>query len=428
MPKVGRGRSPSIDCSRSYPYPSSSRNVELHKPMNLLGSVDEMKEWDDTRCPICMEPPHNAVLLKCSSHENGCRPYMCNTSYRHSNCLDQFCKSFSSHLSSALLEQIPFTNTASSPTLEEIPVSSTVSNDREVRSQPEPPDQYGSFLPSEPRFEYGSDLQPKLICPLCRGEIHGYKVWEPARRYMNLKPRGCSLETCEFQGTYPELRKHARLEHPSVRPTEVDPSQQHDWLRMEHERDLNDLFSSIGASSSTEYQRDDINQPGSVADFMAMFYEILSSIDDVNQMVSSLSNLRPRTPLHDRRSGTINRVSNVTQTNQSARWRSNLPSVHQPERIHRGRWGSNLSSFHNGEANRTARWRTNLPTSSRMPRDVHQHYRELSPGFRTPSMRHPRDPRFTRNNPRSNISSSRRISGHQLRWRDQRWSTYNNQQ
>ena len=50
------------------------------------------KELDEVSCPICMDHPHNAVLLLCSSHEKGCRSYICDTSYRHSNCLDRFKK------------------------------------------------------------------------------------------------------------------------------------------------------------------------------------------------------------------------------------------------------------------------------------------------------------------------------------------------
>ncbi|TKY60019.1 lysosomal alpha-mannosidase [Spatholobus suberectus] len=403
MPKVRRVKSPSTtDCNRSYPYPSNFKNIELHKPMNLLGSVDEMKEWEEASCPICMESPHNGVLLKCSSHEKGCRPYMCNTSYRHSNCLDQFCKSFASHLSSEVLE--------------EIPVTSRVSHGREVQSDPPQPSQCGS------------QLKPKLICPLCRGEIYGYMVLEPARRYMNSKPRSCSSETCEFQGTYPELRKHARSEHPSVRPSEVDPLRQCDWLRMEQERDLEDLFSSIHASSGAD--RDTI-LTGGLADFMSSFFhEIFSSLENVNRIASLLSNSRHRMPLYDRRSGIMHRVSNDTQTNQSARWRSNLPSAHQLERIARSRVRANFPFLSSrdleAEANRTARWRTNL-SSLRTPRDVHQFYRDLSAEV-TSSTRIARASQGTQTNPQSESSSSRRIPGRQLRWRDQRWSTNNNQQ
>ncbi|KAK7318917.1 hypothetical protein RJT34_03625 [Clitoria ternatea] len=398
MPKVRRVPSPSANCSRSYPYPSNSKNVELHKPSNLSGSDNEMKEWEEARCPICMESPHNGVLLKCSSHEMGCRPYMCNTSYRHSNCLEQFCKSFAPNLSSAILD--------------EIPVMSTSSHTTDVQLEPGHPSQCGS------------QLQSKIICPLCRGEIYGYMVLEPARMYMNSKLRSCSSETCEFQGTYPELRKHARSVHPSVRPSEVDPLRQCDWLRMEQERDMEDLFSSIHAIPGAENNRDTIMSVD-IVDLMSLFfYEIFSSIEDANWMTSLLSNPRPRVPLYDRRSGPMHRVSSDTETNQSARWRSNLPPGHQQERIRRSRWRTNSQSSRDLEANRTARWRTNPPSSSRMPRDVHQYYRELSPGVRTPATRMPRASQGTQTNPQTNSSSSGRIPGHQLRWRDQRWSTY----
>lgn len=427
MPKVRRMRSPSIDCSESYPYPSISKNLDLPRPN--FGSADEMKEWDDTRCPICMEIPHNTVLLKCSSYEKGCRPYMCNTSYRHSNCLDQFCKSFDSHLSSAMLEAIPLT--------------STVSHDRKAQSEPGNPSQCGS------------KLQPKLICPLCRGGIYGYMVSEPARRYMNCKKRSCSSETCEFQGTYPELRKHARLVHPSVRPTEVDPSRQYDWFRMEQERDFEDLFSSINASSDAGLSREGTMSPVAMVDLMSLvFREMYSSVEgNTDWIVSSdsrprmpvqdewseaihsihmpatalgvlsetihrvsddthtdwiMSNLFsdsiPRMPSHDRRSETMHRVSNDTQTNQLARWRSGLPSTHQLERnqrIHRARWRSNISP-------------------SRMPHSqiVENYYRESSPRVRTSSTRMPRVSQVPHTDPRSNNSSFRRIPGRHLRWRN----------
>lgn len=65
----------------SSPY---SRNPNPHQK--------QKDEWKEVKCPICFDHPHNAVLLICSSHDKGCRPYMCDTSYRHSNCLDQFCK------------------------------------------------------------------------------------------------------------------------------------------------------------------------------------------------------------------------------------------------------------------------------------------------------------------------------------------------
>jgi len=70
---------------------------------------------------------------------------------------------------------------------------------------------------------YESELQPKLCCPLCRGEIYGWTVVKPAREFMNSKLQSCSLETCNFIGNYSELRKHARSDHPFIQPSKVDP-------------------------------------------------------------------------------------------------------------------------------------------------------------------------------------------------------------
>ncbi|KAK8624979.1 hypothetical protein V6N13_089863 [Hibiscus sabdariffa] len=165
-------------------------------PLGLgLGSAEDVKVWEDTRCPICMENPHNARILRCSSFEKGCRPFMCNTSYRHSNCFDQFCKS-----SAAVLPEIPLTSTC-----------------RSWRCQ-----------------------SPKLLCPLCRGEIYGWTLVEAARQFMDNRARSCSSETCDFSGTYRQLRKHARSQHPNVRPTEVDSKRQTDWTRFELLRDYED--------------------------------------------------------------------------------------------------------------------------------------------------------------------------------------------
>ncbi|XVF24841.1 hypothetical protein REPUB_Repub13aG0162600 [Reevesia pubescens] len=184
-----------------------------------------------------MEHPHNAVLLRCSSFKKGCRPFMCNTSYRHSNCLDQFCKSSVSSPSTTMLQEIPMGNMGSSAS----------------RSWRDP-------SPFHDQAEAGSDLRLKLLCPLCRGEIYGWSVVEPARQFMNSKARSCSSETCDFSGTYSELRKHARSDHPLVRPTEVDPERQRDWTRLQHERDFEDMLSSIqpvaGAESNGESSSD----------------------------------------------------------------------------------------------------------------------------------------------------------------------------
>ncbi|GFQ02422.1 hypothetical protein PHJA_002386100 [Phtheirospermum japonicum] len=127
-----------------------------------------------------MEYPHNAVLLLCSSYEKGCRPYMCATSHRYSNCLEQYKKA-----------------------------------------------------------HYG------LLCPLCRGQVKGWTVVDPARKYLNSKKRSCMQDNCSFLGNYKDLRKHVKSEHPLARPRDVDPTRAEMWKKLENERELDDVFSTI---------------------------------------------------------------------------------------------------------------------------------------------------------------------------------------
>ncbi|XP_051118761.1 uncharacterized protein LOC127242991 [Andrographis paniculata] len=164
------------------------------------------KEWDEVSCPICMDHPHNAVLLICSSHDNGCRSYVCDTSYRHSNCLDRLKKRKEENADS------------SSP---------------------------GSIQEGRPDSVGESNVGSNLRCPLCRGSVLGWKVVEDARKHLNLKSRSCSSESCSFFGNYRELRRHARRVHPTVRPADVDPSRQRAWHHLEDQREYNDIVSAI---------------------------------------------------------------------------------------------------------------------------------------------------------------------------------------
>nr|XP_043611135.1 uncharacterized protein LOC122582768 [Erigeron canadensis]XP_043611136.1 uncharacterized protein LOC122582768 [Erigeron canadensis]XP_043611137.1 uncharacterized protein LOC122582768 [Erigeron canadensis] len=204
------------------------------------------KEWDEISCPICMDHPHNAVLILCSSHEKGCRSFICDTSYRHSNCLDRFKKLVSGSNDA----------TIDSPRL--IPV-----NDNSVEAN----GAHESIaldaiehveLPRGPRvFENNDDndnnnnnasrssSKYNLKCPLCRGSVTGWKVVEEARQYLNLKFRSCSRESCSFSGNYRELRQHARRVHPTTRPTDVDPTRERAWRILEHEREHGDIVSAI---------------------------------------------------------------------------------------------------------------------------------------------------------------------------------------
>ncbi|CAN1170607.1 hypothetical protein LINPERHAP2_LOCUS29092 [Linum perenne] len=110
---------------------------------STIGSVCD-NELEEIKCPICMEPPHNAILMHCSSAHLGCQPYMCNTSSRHSNCLDQFCSSSKSSPSSITLR------------------SNDSNSCRKNRD--------GEAYDDELMFDNVVDNQ-NLKCPLCRGSM-----------------------------------------------------------------------------------------------------------------------------------------------------------------------------------------------------------------------------------------------------------------
>uniref|UniRef100_A0A7N2LYV8 Uncharacterized protein n=1 Tax=Quercus lobata TaxID=97700 RepID=A0A7N2LYV8_QUELO len=63
----------------------SALSMEQGIPEEKLGSVNDVKECEEARCPICMEHPHNAILFECTSHGKGCRTYICNTNYWHAS-------------------------------------------------------------------------------------------------------------------------------------------------------------------------------------------------------------------------------------------------------------------------------------------------------------------------------------------------------
>ncbi|CAN6843655.1 unnamed protein product [Brassica oleracea var. botrytis] len=163
--------------------------------------------------------PHNAVLLLCSSHDKGCRPYMCGTSFCYSNCLDQF-KKASAKLKSTSHQ----------------PVN---------------------------KSELGN-----LTCPLCRGQVKGWTIVQPARDFLNLKQRICMQENCVFAGSFRELRKHMKTDHPCAKPREVDPDVELNWRRLEIEQDRDDVISTIrsmmpGATVFGDYVIETNNPNGS---------------------------------------------------------------------------------------------------------------------------------------------------------------------
>ncbi|KAK8626657.1 hypothetical protein V6N13_134290 [Hibiscus sabdariffa] len=170
----------------------------------------DKKDWDDVTCSVCMECPHNAVLLLCSSHDKGCRPYMCGTSFRYSNCLDQYKKFYT--------KVVPSNHEESLHSSIDDPV----------------------LAPGVEKCEV-----TELACPLCRGQVKGWTVVEPAREYLNAKKRSCMQDDCTFVGAFKELRKHMKADHPCARPREVDPTLEQKWRRLEREREREDVISTI---------------------------------------------------------------------------------------------------------------------------------------------------------------------------------------
>ncbi|KAL6846478.1 hypothetical protein ACP4OV_023926 [Aristida adscensionis] len=169
--------------------PSSHCSFKRVAKRELTLSATERYAWTDATCPVCLECPHNAVLLLCSSHDNGCRPYICATNFRQSNCLNQLVKSCG-HKSS---------------------------------------EELGSM---------------ELKCPLCRGEVKGYTLVEPARQQLNKKRRKCMQDGCSYIGTYRELCRHVKKKHPSANPRAVDPVHALRWRRLIFRSSLQDMICS----------------------------------------------------------------------------------------------------------------------------------------------------------------------------------------
>ncbi|KAK3213301.1 hypothetical protein Dsin_018007 [Dipteronia sinensis] len=160
--------------------------------------------WDDVICPICLDFPHNGVLLQCSSYDKGCRPFVCDTDHLHSNCLDRF-KDANGMSTSSTSDVNPTTDTR--------PVA--------------------------------SEDSCKPACPLCRGEVTGWVAVDKVRANLNEKKRSCAEEQCSFTGTYLELQKHAQLEHPHSRPSKIDPARQLDWENFQQSSEIIDVLSTI---------------------------------------------------------------------------------------------------------------------------------------------------------------------------------------
>ncbi|XP_047341181.1 uncharacterized protein LOC124944878 [Impatiens glandulifera] len=174
--------------------------------------MDEIKldtSWEDMLCPICLEFPHNCVLLQCSSYEKGCRTYVCDTDHLLSNCLDRFRNAHG--MSSGL----------HSP-------ESSESNSLENRCSL-------------------SEVHEKPSCPLCRGVVTGWIIIDDARAHMNEKKRCCEEDQCAFAGTYSELQEHALQQHPYACPAKIDPARQLDWENFQQSSEIIDVLTTIHA-------------------------------------------------------------------------------------------------------------------------------------------------------------------------------------
>ncbi|KAL6871439.1 hypothetical protein ACP4OV_014268 [Aristida adscensionis] len=233
---------------------SNRSSVKSHTALHM--------EWDRISCPICMEQPHNAVLLMCSSYKNGCRCYICNTSHRHSNCLDRFRKMNGD-------SKVPHYNMISrrsrSPRLGRH-VASEGSDHSNVNSGHNPDGIIARYMSEIANYHESTNsvLLPvveggivtgechdaiqssaEVKCPLCRGSVSGWIPAGEVRQYLDTKFRSCFHDSCKFVGTYEQLREHARTAHLLTKPAHVDVSRKRTWDRLEREQEFGDVISAI---------------------------------------------------------------------------------------------------------------------------------------------------------------------------------------
>ncbi|XP_020264676.1 uncharacterized protein LOC109840438 [Asparagus officinalis] len=166
--------------------------------------------WEDVTCPICLDFPHNGVLLQCSSYHKGCRPFMCDTDHTHSNCLNRFKSAY--RMSTAPKD----------------PSTSDWSSSEAFQVIPSSPGNHPS-------------------CPLCRGEVTGWAVIVEARTYLDSKKRCCEEKSCSYVGNFMELKEHTKLKHPHSRPSEIDPARKLDWENFQQSSEIVDVLSTIHA-------------------------------------------------------------------------------------------------------------------------------------------------------------------------------------
>ncbi|KAJ4905964.1 hypothetical protein Rs2_09676 [Raphanus sativus] len=182
---------------RSGERPNALKNIKKtiskEKPHKKKKKSLKGKAWKGVTCPVCLEFPHHSVLLLCSSYYKGCRPYMCATGNRFSNCLEQYKKAYAK--------------------------------------------------------EEKSGKPAELLCPLCRGQVKGWTVVKDARKYLNSRKRGCMNDSCLFSGSYRQLKKHVKEVHPRAKPRAIDPVMEEKWKKLEVERERSDVISTLMSST-----------------------------------------------------------------------------------------------------------------------------------------------------------------------------------
>ncbi|KAL9230467.1 hypothetical protein vseg_005813 [Gypsophila vaccaria] len=192
-----------FQCFYKRGHQRSSGGREETQPQRKSSKIAEVQldtNWDAVTCPICLDYPHNGVLLQCSSYERGCRPFVCDTNHLHSNCLERFKTAYGM-----------------------------------------PPESKSSSPPNTGSPESGG----KPSCPLCRGDVNGWVIIEGGRKYLDQKTRNCEEERCLFVGTFSELQKHAQEKHPNSRPSRIDPARQLDWENFQQSSEIVDVLSTI---------------------------------------------------------------------------------------------------------------------------------------------------------------------------------------
>ncbi|KAL0682777.1 hypothetical protein Bca4012_049625 [Brassica carinata] len=111
-----------------------------------------------------------------------------------------------------------------------------------------------------------------VICSVCmecpHNAVKGWTIVQPARDFLNLKQRICMQGNCVFAGSFRELRKHMKTDHPCAKPREVDPDVELNWRRLEIEQDRADVISTIrsmmpGATVFGDYVIETNNPNGS---------------------------------------------------------------------------------------------------------------------------------------------------------------------